>query len=330
MSVKLNHQRTHEAGIALVLAAVALLAVSSFLLFGAGFIKGKDRDDSNLLTRQKMDRIMVQLAVFAQMYNRLPCAAAIDVSRTDIAFGREDRADRGDPCASYAGIVPFRALGIQEREVRDAWGRYMTYAVSPVFTELDNVNSSGESVGDLCRLEGVWVGDAVLTNEDDIVNFDDPRNVNPSKAKFCCPNIDIHDEDTDIAITKAGDPFEIRGFTQRTDGATYNDIDSPLAAIVGAPDDAANYETVAVTLISHGYNGIGAFLGNAAGGRMGGAGGVAALAADEAANAGNTLTYFDNYFTNTTAGYFDDIVLYKTQYDLYSMLNNGTCLRPYR
>ncbi|MBI1326635.1 MAG: hypothetical protein GC136_03230 [Alphaproteobacteria bacterium] len=316
--------RHNEAGIALIIAAVALLAVSSFVVFGTGFIKGKDRDDSNLMTRQKMERIMTQAAAFAQMYNRLPCAADPKDDRFDIDFGAEDRDGAGEVCDSYDGIVPFRAFGIQERDVKDAYGRYITYHVSPVFTDLDRYEDEGVDVGDRCRYseDEIWIGDMPL--DGNAGPNADVRNLNPAKAKFCCPDISVHAPGTDISVTKQGAALVIRvgtaDITARSNG-NVGGIDAGINYVDVNED--VNHEAVAVMLVSHGYNGVGAYLGGNA--QVAGDGGN-----DEDANSDGDAAFIDKSFIYASGNaYFDDILLYKTQNQLYAMLG-GTCVKPFR
>jgi hypothetical protein len=116
--------------VALMLAVAGGLALMVEFAPGAPTLLADTRE-----THHRMTRIGRALSAHGARVGRLPCPA-LD------ATGLEG------PCvateSAAVGFVPWVALGIPEGQTRDAWGRLLTYAVSPSLT-----------------VAGTWVGGAV-------------------------------------------------------------------------------------------------------------------------------------------------------------------------
>jgi hypothetical protein len=112
----------------------------------------------------------------------------------------------------------------------------------------------------------------------------------------------------------------------------YDDIDKPVnigpqGAQSPVPPEAGNEELFAVAIISHGKNGIGAYLVNGANGRLSGI-----VGADEEVNLSGGWNHVVSRPINATPGpnYFDDIVIWRTQLSLMGELNNASCYAPWK
>jgi hypothetical protein len=92
-------------------------------------------------TRRTMDSIKDAILGFAQANGRLPCPAngatadgTVDSTTwpTPVAAGAEQWNPIAKVCYTVLGVVPWATLGVAET---DAWGRRLTYRVSPVFSD---------------------------------------------------------------------------------------------------------------------------------------------------------------------------------------------------
>jgi hypothetical protein len=100
----------------------------------------------------------------------------------------------------------------------------------------------------------------------------------------------------------------------------------PAETLAPVPEAAGNEELFAVAIISHGKNGIGAYLANGTNGRLSGT-----VSADEQVNIDGGLNVVSRPI-NATQGpdYFDDIVIWRTQLTLMGELNNASCYAPWK
>lgn len=208
-----------RAGFTLVETAVALVVAGVVIAGALSLYQTAEDQRKHTVTEERMDAIVKALSEYAAAAGRLPCPAdpAVDnnlfgwewgVNAASIDGGRPiPDADPADPndnrtCVTWAvppatgaapprnlGILPFLALGLPEETARDAWGRYFTYAVSPVFAQNNDdtdlqadplVQGQGQDRGNVhirC-LDSAWV-----TNKDTPPFID--QTAGP-KAKFCC------------------------------------------------------------------------------------------------------------------------------------------------
>lgn len=313
-----------ESGIALVLVALLIVAAGGFLTYGLGVFKTKEAPDLELATREKMARLVDQLASFAQINGRVPCPSSPDSS--DARFGREDRDRPGEECDTDYGIFPFLSLGLQERDARDAWGRFLTYAPSPVFVNLDGIDDENRRVHNLCRVLETWVDDTQFRTPGGALARVD-RNLNPRKAKFCCPGNGggkYENPNTDLRVLRS------RGGNEVAEApAARNNVDSGNmdVRISQSAVPATSPEGIAFVLVSHGENGAGAYIGNNTTNRFPGV----IANSDEADNQDENRDFVMRSRTLVNGNaYFDDIVEFRTNFTLMSELNVGSCLSPFR
>lgn len=301
MRIALKTQR--EKGFSLIVVAVVTMLLGICLQYGVGFFKTETETERELATERKVQRVTAQIASFTQQYYRLPCPASPAAGNpTQVTFGFEDtpNPETTTSCNRTEGIIPYRTLGIEPTEATDAWGRYMTYAISPVFAD---TSSDPTNVHFRCRTEN-W--------HDTLNNV----NYNVLKARYCCPNGNTYAASTDIQIV--GEPALVRD----TLPASMNNanIEPPNTTLATESPDAW-----AMVLISHGRNGHGAFLGNGTLTKHT----IANFGAPEGENADGD-NVFQTAQRNYVLGpnYFDDIMTYQTQSQLYAILSSGTCIMP--
>lgn len=260
-------------------------------------------------TKANMERTIDVLASYAQRNNRIPCPAEPDQGMTAQPFGAErGSGPNGDQIGSCSGaetegIVPFRTLGMHENEVQDGWKNFITYKVSPVFT-LDPRDVTNQAHA-RCRTEGIWVQTG--------------GNRNPQKARFCCPAISPFPQATDLRI-EDGNGKTLWAFPRSAAGYDAVDVVEPFPVWFDAATD--NVTVPAVMLVSHGKNGFGAFL--SSGGRTTGTSGN-----DEQENADGDQVFIDrDRSTSGDANHFDDLLVWRTQDQLYSETGQGICTLP--
>ena len=186
----------------------------------------------------------------------------------------------------------------------DSWGRYYTYAISPAYAD----TAASTTVYKNCRSENVWVFEH--TRDGGTI-----RNINPDKARFCCPGIAAHNFNTDLMVLT-------NGFTHGNRSNVAGDYAAPDTMFTGSYGDM--HESDAIVIVSHGQNGVNAFLANGSGGR-----GTGSFTAAEAENADGDIRFDQNMSDTTPGSYFDDIVISKSQFQLMAALNDGSCTRPF-
>ncbi|GJL85988.1 MAG: hypothetical protein DHS20C02_17630 [Micavibrio sp.] len=127
-----KHNLGNENGSVLLLVPILLMVLGLFMV---GTIKKAETKSfyGEVRTHEKMERIQKALSIHANRYYRVPCPADPNDNPINATFGTE-RADCETVAADQVGIVPFRELGLTEFDVRDVWGNYFTFAVSPSYT----------------------------------------------------------------------------------------------------------------------------------------------------------------------------------------------------
>jgi hypothetical protein len=88
------------------------------------------------VTEKTMEEAMQSLAAFVMLHKRLPCPS----TPKQLGVAALDCRSPGQ----FVGILPFKTLGIPEKKARDAYGRWLTYGVSPSLTsfELKGINKA--------------------------------------------------------------------------------------------------------------------------------------------------------------------------------------------
>jgi hypothetical protein len=313
--------RDGEQGTIFIVVVAVLMLFAAIVALGAGSFHLVDNQDRTLKTSRRQEFLIREVAAYAQRMNSLPCPADPAVNSMSREFGFARSA-----CNNYTaeGIVPFRTLNLAERDARDGWGRLMTWRISPVLAN----TTSGNQIFMRCRrfpwFEGNTPGSGHVVN------------VYPGKARFCCPPEDGDFPpaiDLRVFASAADIPKEttVDKIGRKADPSFYGDINQAvnvgaMGALAPIPPEAGNEEVFAVAIISHGQNGIGAYLANGTGARLTGA-----VGADERANIDGDRDIV-SHPVNATAGpnYFDDIVTWRTQLGLMGELNNASCFMPWR
>lgn len=125
-----------ERGSVLVIVPVFFVAIT--MSMAAMVRQGETREFyGEQRTEVKMERVKKALAAYSHRNYRIPCPADPAVDPVTAGFGTETAGCEDNPITArneQIGIVPFRVLGLTEFDVRDSWGNYFTYSVSPSFT----------------------------------------------------------------------------------------------------------------------------------------------------------------------------------------------------
>lgn len=150
-------------------------------------------------------------------------------------------------------------------------------------------------------------------------------NLNPSKARFCCPAISTQSGYTVSEDIQMNDP-DGQAMADRVRSGTashYDDVDTPSTATSPDTDNIA----IAYVLVSHGKNGQGAFTVNGTNNRIDG--GNALIGDDEVENKDADVEFVYKPITlQSGAEYFDDMVLWRSQDQVYSETSNNSCFEP--
>ncbi len=305
-----------DSGFTLVELAIVLVIVGLLLGGAIAMLKPYAEMAQRNTTVEKQKRIAELLSEYALNYGRLPCPAALSPAVEPYGSPRNSGSavdQHGNVCAapytaaSHIGIVPFRALGLTEENVRDSWGRLMTYAVSPAMAQ----SSAGAiSVHDRCRSE-IWIPSGV--------------NLNRNKARLCCaPYIASGGANTDIAVLDGLAGNSVFGAVHTNDAGYYGGVD---AVDPSNPADVryTQNQFIAFVLVSHGKNGDGAFIGQGAGTMPV----TAPVGAQESENRNGNLVFVDRPLSMiANNNYFDDLVLWRSNTGLVGEMGRNTCARP--
>lgn len=312
-----------ERGSALILVAAIALFVGFLLTLGIGSFSTQDMQDRIDLTAKKQKFLISELAAYAQRENRIPCPADPSVNPATAAYGFArganwtanplDAGACGAAGGSAEGIVPFRTLGLSAYDALDSWGRLMTYRVSPVLTNPAlGTTPADANIFMRCR-RYPWFDDGISVYSNPYVNT---TNVYPDKALFCCsPSNNSNPITSDLKIfssSAAAGPINNIGRSINADYATMNTI-SP-GGFDPIPTADGTQEVFAFAIISHGGNGVGAFIAGSTTRLTGSAG------TDEQVNFGTDVTRAVDHPIILAPGpnYFDDMVVWRTQIGLMS------------
>lgn len=302
MQSSLKKSAAQKGSILIPVIAFILLA-GVFLSLGLDYLELRSPEDDRRRTISDINFLSGEIASYVQKYNRLPCPADPTILSSNPNYGTEARGS-GTSCTRREGLIPVRSLYLPEKYMFDSWGRYYTYAISRAYA--DTEAGSGRVYRN-CRTNNTWV----FTHSGGTV-----RNINPAKARFCCPDISVYNYNDDLTVLINGS----LGYGQRdTASGQYAQFNQ---AYNGSP--GTQHESPAMALISHGANGVNAYISNGSGSR--GTGNFSAL---EVENADGDIWLNKNMYDPTPATYFDDIVVFKSQFELMAALNDGSCTRPF-
>ena len=305
MQPSINSSELSQQGSILIPVIAFVLLASVFISLGLDFLELRSPEEDRRRTIADINLISSEIASYAQKYNRIPCPADPAVTSNNPLFGTEAKSASNTSCTRREGLVPVRALNLPDKYMLDSWSRYYTYAISPVYADTDTAETQ---IHQNCRIRDIWVfthtfsGNAVI-------------NINPPKARFCCPSTTGYDPSTDLILSSNG---ALVYNPRDSSGGHYADVNTPETSANGS------IESPAIAIISHGPNGVNAFLSNGSGAR-----GTGSFTTAEVENADGD-TQFEKNMTNTSpADYFDDIVIFKSQFELMAALNDGTCTQPF-
>lgn len=286
-------------------------------------------------TDQKMANIARALDDYAAQNFRMPCPANPDNKSTSPPFGYEAGSgasgnivpsDCGTDPARWEGIIPFRTLNIPVEWIRDSAGYYITYAISPAFSQ--DVSRADLPVHSRCR-----TADWFMSGEIYDKTITDPKTRAPAKnvllpkserkARFCCsgalPATDLVildlNRQSQIAVPRQTSPA-----SYRPANVTFPD---PFAPDVQVPSNDRATAPVYV-LVSHGHEGYGAFTG-AAKARFPVTG--ASPAQSENANGDRVFIEIPPAERAGVEKSFDDTILWRTQ-DLILAEQGKSCSLP--
>jgi prepilin-type N-terminal cleavage/methylation domain-containing protein len=322
-------------GFTLIEMAVVVFVTGLLLAAAAMLATPLIRESRHLETRQKLDNIARALDDYAARNLRLPCPASPDQDSKNPPFGFEAGSGPagnhipshcGADQAQWEGIVPFRTLDIPADWIRDGAGHFITYAISPGFSQ--DVYQTSIPVHARCRTAEWFTGaDIYERNLTDPKTGQPPRNVllprAADKARFCCSGAMAG---TDLVILDAGGAPQI-AIARQTAPGSYAPADvsfpDPFKANVPVPQDDRATAPVYV-LVSHGFHGGGAFTGT---GRARFPVDSATLA--EAENASGKRTFVEIPPGERGGGEkaFDDTVLWRTQ-DMIFAEQGKSCSLP--
>ena len=307
-------RRYRQQGVTLVEVAIAM-TIMGIIMAGALELYSRAHAQQELdATYDNIDTVTEALSVYVEGKGRLPCPA--DPSADEKTFGQERKAcDQ----TTRNGILPFVTLGISRQAAMDGWGRYYTYAVSPVFARTNDRSGAIADNGKIhgrCRHKG-WVDPG------------DRYNRNAIKARFCCadqspPAFDV-DSDLIILHTTGGalSPVRSPGISN-----SYDDLTRSTTTRTGNTDvpfiDTTPVEAPAFVLVSHGKDGRGAWLGNGTDHKYN-----SPDSGPELTNANNGQVFVDGPW-NLVPGpaYYDDIVRWMSQDSIMAAHGARSCAYP--
>jgi prepilin-type N-terminal cleavage/methylation domain-containing protein len=235
---------TSQKGFTLIEMAI-VLAISGVMLGAAIMMFVPYLEYSQMKnTRDKEEIIAFAVAQFAQTYGRLPCPADPNPGAVPFGSPRNSGPDGDDlvsqNCGSnesdYVGMVPFRALGLSEKDILDGYNNYFTYAVSPTMALFNATDSNAPmtTTGLNGCNAGIWKDTSSGANK------------NIYKAHVCCPahtsglpDISILDDRNATNSVYTGDGVNATSFpsayedsqTAYNKGAAYYNADSQPCAL---------------------------------------------------------------------------------------------------
>jgi type II secretory pathway pseudopilin PulG len=262
----------NSAGFTLAEMAIVILITGLMLAAAADITIPIMHEAKKIETDQKMANIARALDNYAAQNLRVPCPAIPDLKSKNPPFGVEAGsgasgnivpADCGADPSKWEGVVPFHTLNIPIEWIKDSGGHYITYAISPAFSQ--DVGRTDLPVHSRCRTADWFMAGEIY---DKYVK--DPKSGNPAqnvllpkserKARFCCSGAQLG---TDLVILDANKQSQI-AFPRQTSPASYGPANvifpDPFVPDVQVPANDRATAPVYV-LVSHGREGYGAFTG---------------------------------------------------------------------
>ena len=336
-----------ESGFTLVeIAFVMVLAGLILAALIASYLRWNDILRSST-TRENIAIISDALSAYVVRNYRIPCPAD-PANGGPEPFGAEIGSGAtgaillpAGGCANLGvgeteGLVPFVTLGLDASIMRDGWGNYFTYQVNPEFTQ--DPETVTIPVHARCRTTA-WLEGLVLVAG----ALDGGRNIAPKKARFCC--IQIVNPANQNNIFSVAAPMNTFATIYNPDGAAWYADSETLAdpynalapfvttgsksyydpIIYGGTALASGHTDMPVyVLISHGKNGLGAFLGNGTINRA-----LGALTSEFTNSTATNQNVYDLPHNSSNGNtYYDDIVSWQTQTDLFVRLRRDSCVVP--
>jgi len=291
----------NQRGSLLIELSILLIIVGTLFVVSYPFYEIYRQQNAVNITQKRIEVVSKALSAYAQMRWRLPCPASSKIEK-DVVFGQE-RQDCSSIVSDAHGIIPYYTLGIPKQYVRDGYGNFFTYVVSPNFT-VDNRLSIQEDMVN-ARLAHFVGGDE---NEDENSNDDGYYALLPT-AQFCAP---LKNDGTDIIVYHDGIKFfpkalrSIKNIPRITNPNANLNRDKPFI-------------TVSMALISHGKNGRGAY--QLDGSQFSGA---TIASAEEATSSNmNRIIKIESKNSGFDEGGYDDIISFLTQNDLFALGGNS-------
>ncbi len=262
----------HSEGFTLAEMAIVILITGLMLTAAASITLPIMHKARRIETDQKMENIARALDNYAAQNLRVPCPAIPDTKSTNPPFGYEAGSgqagnivpsDCGTDPARWEGIVPFRTLNIPVEWIRDSAGYYITYAISPAFSQ--DVGRADLPVHSRCRTaDWFMAGEIYDKNVNDLKSGNPAQNVllpkSERKARFCCSGAV---SGTDLVILDVNKQSQL-AIPRQTSPASYRPANvifpDPFVPDVQVP---ANDRATAPVylLVSYGRNGHGAWTG---------------------------------------------------------------------
>lgn len=320
-----------ELAIVLVVAGVILGGATSLI---GSYIEGYRYRE----TEKKLEKIADALARYAQSYYVVPCPG--DPNPVTEPWGAPaGSSTNGDNMTSRCttvgvlqGIVPFKVLGLTEEDAKDAYGNYITYAVNPSFDYIRQnytrnwaaVDPDGPMVNCRCapHYNREWAKRWLRKDGPDTYF----PNWMVNKLMFCCPSRLSITTYSDLNLfDEAGDSMFNPQFGVRTPVTSSDDTVLNPTGMCTEGAAPITTELVAFVLVSHGKNGDGAIT------RSGGQRPVTTVSASTAEQDNRVVStsfMVGRYSTIQDGRYFDDIVLWRTNYQLMSAFGSESCLVP--
>jgi type II secretory pathway pseudopilin PulG len=331
----LHDRLRSENGFTLAEMAVVIFITGLMLVAAASIATPLIRKARQVETDQKLENVARALDYYAAQNFRVPCPASPDTKAVNPPSGYEAGSgaagnavpsDCGSDPAKWEGIVPFRTLNIPVEWIRDASNRYITYAISPAFSQ--DVSQASLPVHSRCRTAEWFMPGEIY---DKTVN--DPKTGKPAsnvllpkserKARFCCSGAL---SGTDLVILDVNRQPQI-AIPRQTAPASYRSGNTiypdPFVADVQVPHDDRATAPVYV-LVSHGRAGYGAWTGS---GRTRFPLAGATPAEIENANGDRTFVEIPPIDRTDKEKTFDDLVLWRSQ-DMIFASQGKSCSLP--